>query len=105
MTADEIIEGVKEFCRTHTYVNDKKVGCIGASYGGFMTQYLLTKTDIFAAAVSHAGISSVSSYWGEGYWGYSYMQWPPQSLILGQIMSCLIEVLFSTPIRFIRRFC
>jgi dipeptidyl aminopeptidase/acylaminoacyl peptidase len=72
MTADEIIEGVKEFCRTHTYVNDKKVGCIGASYGGFMTQYLLTKTDIFAAAVSHAGISSVSSYWGEGYWGYSY---------------------------------
>ena len=45
---------------------------IGASYGGFMTQYLLTQTDIFAAAMSHAGISNVTSYWGEGYWGYSY---------------------------------
>jgi dipeptidyl aminopeptidase/acylaminoacyl peptidase len=22
--------------------------------------------------VSHAGISSIASYWGEGYWGYSY---------------------------------
>ena len=40
--------------------------------GGFMTQYLQTQTDIFAAAVSHAGISDVTSYWGEGYWGYSY---------------------------------
>lgn len=50
----------------------KKIGCLGASYGGFMTQYLQTQTDIFAAAVSHAGISDVTSYWGEGYWGYSY---------------------------------
>ena len=37
-----------------------------------MTQYLQTKTDIFAAAMSHAGISDITSYWGEGYWGYSY---------------------------------
>lgn len=71
-TSDDIIEGVKEVCRTHPFINDKKIGCIGASYGGFMTQYLLTKTDMFAAAVSHAGISNVTSYWGEGYWGYSY---------------------------------
>lgn len=71
-TADEIIEGVKLFCKAHPFVNDKKIGCLGASYGGFMTQYLLTKTDIFAAAMSHAGISNVTSYWGEGYWGYSY---------------------------------
>ncbi len=71
-TADEIIEGVKEFCKEHPYVDSKKIGCLGASYGGFMTQYLLTKTDIFSAAVSHAGISNVTSYWGEGYWGYSY---------------------------------
>jgi dipeptidyl aminopeptidase/acylaminoacyl peptidase len=55
-------------------VNAKKIGCIGASYGGFMTQYLQTKTDIFAAAISHAGISDHTSYWGEGYWGYSYSE-------------------------------
>ena len=71
-TADDIIEGVKLFCKEHSFVNDRKIGCIGASYGGFMTQYLQTLTDIFAAAVSHAGISNVTSYWGEGYWGYSY---------------------------------
>lgn len=71
-TADEIIEGTKKFCAAHPFVNDKKIGCIGASYGGFMTMYLQTKTDMFAAAVSHAGISNITSYWGEGYWGYSY---------------------------------
>lgn len=71
-TAEDIIEGVKEYCATHDFVDDKKIGCIGASYGGFMTQYLQTLTDIFAAAVSHAGISNVTSYWGEGNWGYSY---------------------------------
>jgi len=72
--AQDIIEGTKQFCREHPYVNDKKIGCIGASYGGFMTQYLQTVTDIFAAAISHAGISDHSSYWGEGYWGYSYSE-------------------------------
>jgi dipeptidyl aminopeptidase/acylaminoacyl peptidase len=71
-TADEIIEGTKKFCAEHPFVDSKKIGCIGASYGGFMTQYLQTLTDIFACAVSHAGISNVTSYWGEGYWGYSY---------------------------------
>ena len=71
-TADDIIEGTKQFCKEHPFVDDKKIGCLGASYGGFMTQYLQTQTDIFAAAVSHAGISDVTSYWGEGYWGYSY---------------------------------
>ena len=71
-TANDIIEGTKKFCEAHPFVNSEKIGCLGASYGGFMTQYLQTRTDIFAAAVSHAGISNVTSYWGEGYWGYSY---------------------------------
>ena len=71
-TADEIIEGTKQFIASHPFVNADKIGCIGASYGGFMTMLLQTRTDIFAAAISHAGISDITSYWGEGYWGYTY---------------------------------
>ncbi len=70
--AQEIIEGTQKFCDTHSFVDKTKIGCIGASYGGFMTQYVLTKTNIFATGISHAGISSIASYWGEGYWGYAY---------------------------------
>ena len=72
--AEDIIEGVRRFCADHSFVDEKKIGCIGASYGGFMTQYLQTQTDLFAAAISHAGISDHTSYWGEGYWGYSYSE-------------------------------
>ena len=71
-TADDIIQGTKQFCREHPFVKEDKIGCMGASYGGFMTMYLQTVTDIFAAAMSHAGISNPASYWGYGYWGYSY---------------------------------
>lgn len=70
--AQDIIEATQKFCAEHQWIDAKKVGCIGASYGGFMTQYLQTQTDIFAAAISHAGISNIASYWGGGYWGYSY---------------------------------
>lgn len=72
--AEDIISSTQAFCDEHAFVNRKKIGCIGASYGGFMTQYLQTKTDLFAAAISHAGISDHTSYWGEGYWGYSYSE-------------------------------
>lgn len=72
--AEDIIEGTEKFCSDHPYIDASRIGCIGASYGGFMTQYLQTVTDIFAAAVSHAGISDNTSYWGEGYWGYSYSE-------------------------------
>lgn len=71
-SADDIIEGTKAFLNAYPSVNAKRVGNMGASYGGFMTMYLATQTDIFAASMSHAGISNLSSYWGHGWWGYGY---------------------------------
>lgn len=72
ITGDEIITSTRAFIQAHPFIDATKVGCMGASYGGFTTEYLTTQTDIFACAISHAGISSISSYWGEGYWGYGY---------------------------------
>jgi dipeptidyl aminopeptidase/acylaminoacyl peptidase len=72
VTSQEIIEGTRAFLDAHPFVDPGSVGCIGASYGGFMTMLLSTHTDLFGAAVSHAGISSLASYWGEGYWGALY---------------------------------
>lgn len=72
VSSRQILEGTRRFLDAYPAVDPKRVGCIGASYGGFMTMYLTTRGDLYAAAVSHAGISSISSYWGEGNWGYSY---------------------------------
>ena len=72
ITGDEIIASTKAFIKAHPFIDPARVGCMGASYGGFTTEYLTTQTDIFACAISHAGISSIAGYWGEGYWGYGY---------------------------------
>ena len=69
---DDIIEGTKKFLAAFPSADAANVGCIGASYGGFTTMMLQTRTDIFRTAIAHAGISDITSYWGEGYWGYSY---------------------------------
>ncbi len=92
LTAGEVIEGAKNFLAAHPYADAEKVGCMGASYGGFLTEYLVTQTDMFAAAISHAGISDISSYWGEGLWGYAYgaralahsFPWKDRELFIGQ---------------------
>jgi dipeptidyl aminopeptidase/acylaminoacyl peptidase len=63
---------VTKFLDAHPYADAERVGAMGASFGGFMTMLLLTETDMFATAVSHAGISNITSYWGEGFWGYLY---------------------------------
>ena len=69
---DDIIDGSKKFLASHPSADAENVGCIGASYGGYTTMLIQTRTDIFKTAISHAGISSITSYWGEGYWGYTY---------------------------------
>ena len=50
--AEDIIEATEWFAR-NPWVNKEKIGCVSASYGGFMTQLLLTKTDLFATGISH----------------------------------------------------
>lgn len=72
ITGDEIISATKAFLKAHPFIDASKVGCMGASYGGFTTMYLTTRTDIFTCAIAHAGISSITGYWGDGYWGYGY---------------------------------
>jgi dipeptidyl aminopeptidase/acylaminoacyl peptidase len=92
IVADEIIEGVEKFLDAHSYADRHRVGAIGASYGGFMTMLLLTRTDLFAAGVSHAGISNIASYWGEGFWGFQYsaiatansFPWNREDIYVGQ---------------------
>jgi len=72
--AKEILHGTRLLCQTHPFIDSTKVGCMGTSYGGFMTIYLTSTTNFYKTAISHTGISSVSSYWGKGYWEYLYNQ-------------------------------
>ena len=91
-TADDILDGTEAFLAAHDFADGKRIGNIGASYGGFMTMHLATLTDRYAASISHAGISSLTAYWGQGWWGYAYsgiastgsFPWNNQELYVGQ---------------------
>ncbi len=91
-TADDIIEGTERFVEVHPFVDGERIGNIGASYGGFMTMHLATLTDLYAASISHAGISAITSYWGQGWWGFGYsgiasrgsFPWNNSELYVGQ---------------------
>ncbi|KPJ61440.1 MAG: hypothetical protein AMJ46_01770 [Latescibacteria bacterium DG_63] len=72
MSARDVIEGVERLLATKSFLDKKRVGCYGGSFGGFLTMSLLTQTDIFRAALAWYGISNLASYWGAGWWGYLY---------------------------------
>jgi len=72
LAAQDVIEGVERLLAEKSFIDPDRVGAFGGSYGGFLTMQLLTKTDLFAAAEASYGISNITSYWGEGRWGYLY---------------------------------
>lgn len=68
---------------SHAAINPRKVGLIGHSYGGYETNFIITQTDIFTAAVSGAAISNtIARYFGSALtlshndmWRYESQQW------------------------------
>jgi dipeptidyl aminopeptidase/acylaminoacyl peptidase len=53
-------------------IDPDRLGVMGGSYGGFMTNWIVGSTDRFAAAVSQRSISSWLSMWGTSDIGYFF---------------------------------
>jgi dienelactone hydrolase len=62
---NSVISATNYFSRKK-WVNAKRMAIQGHSFGGYETNYLVTQTNIFAAACSFAGISNLSSWYGSG---------------------------------------
>src|SRR5260370_30773634 len=54
--------GVDELIR-RGYIDDKKLGVTGGSGGGLLTNWTVTQTDRFKAAVSQRSIPDWASWW------------------------------------------
>ncbi len=70
IVADEIISGVTKVAAAKPFIDARRIGGWGASQGGFMTETVAYKTDLFRAFVSLNGISNLTSYWGAGWWAF-----------------------------------
>ncbi|MFC4478966.1 prolyl oligopeptidase family serine peptidase [Flavobacterium chungangensis] len=59
---DCTLTAVKEILKLGI-IDEKRIGLMGHSFGGYETNYIVTATDIFACAVSGASISDLSSFY------------------------------------------
>lgn len=58
----DLMAGVDELLR-RGYIDEKKLGVTGGSGGGLLTNWVVTQTNRFAAAVSQRDIADWSSFW------------------------------------------
>ena len=70
--AADVMAATEHVLAAVPYLDRGAMGIYGGSYGGFMTDYLVTHTDMYAAAVSMYGISDLMTYFGQGAWGVTY---------------------------------
>lgn len=68
----DILEVVDESIRKFDFVDEKRLGVTGGSYGGFMTNWIVTQTNRFKAAVSQRSISNWISFFGTTDIGYFF---------------------------------
>lgn len=64
------VSKVADWLFARPYVNRKRVGVTGGSYGGYMTNWLVTHTDRFRAAVTQRSVVNLESMHGTSDYGF-----------------------------------
>ncbi len=59
----DLMRGVDEVLRRNSWIDPNRLGVTGGSYGGFMTNWIITQTPRFRAAVSSASVSNLVSFY------------------------------------------
>jgi dipeptidyl aminopeptidase/acylaminoacyl peptidase len=59
----DLMAGVDEALRKYPWIDQNRLGVTGGSYGGFMTNWIITQTPRFKAAVSVASLSNLISFY------------------------------------------
>ncbi len=70
----DIMKFVKECAERLPFIDEKRVGVTGGSYGGYMTNWIITQTDYFKAACAQRPISNWVSKYGCCDIGYYYVE-------------------------------
>lgn len=63
-----VCAGAEAMCEQFPFINRDKMGIQGQSWGGYQTAYLVTRTDMFAAAGAGAPVGNMTSAYGGIRW-------------------------------------
>jgi dipeptidyl aminopeptidase/acylaminoacyl peptidase len=59
----DLMAGVDEALKKYPWIDRNRMGVTGGSYGGFMTNWIVTQTTRFRAAVASASVSNLVSFY------------------------------------------
>ena len=59
----DLMAGVDEALRKNSWIDGNRMGVTGGSYGGFMTNWIITQTPRFKGAVASASVSNLISFY------------------------------------------
>ena len=63
-----VCSGAESMCRQFSYIDKTKMAIQGQSWGGYQTAYLITRTNMFAAAGAGAPVGNMTSAYGGIRW-------------------------------------
>ncbi|WP_394172172.1 S9 family peptidase [Guptibacillus hwajinpoensis] len=72
---EDLMAGVNAVLKTYAFIDEERLLVTGGSYGGFMTNWIVGKTDRFKAAVTQRSISNWQSFYGVSDIGYFFTKW------------------------------
>jgi len=70
----DLMEGLDYVIKNFSFIDEKRLGVAGGSYGGFMTNWIIGHTERFKAAVSQRSISNWISFYGTSDIGYYFAE-------------------------------
>jgi dipeptidyl aminopeptidase/acylaminoacyl peptidase len=94
----DLMEFVEDVIKKYDDLDDNRLGVMGGSYGGYMVNYIIGKTNLFKAAVSERGISNLISAFNTSDIGYQYfLDYVGKDTDIWQNRKCYID---NSPIFF-----
>ncbi|RNA68786.1 alpha/beta hydrolase family protein [Alteribacter keqinensis] len=71
----DLMSAVDQAVEQFDYIEEDRLGVTGGSYGGFMTNWIVSHTDRFKAAATLRSISNWISFYGVSDIGYFFTEW------------------------------
>jgi dipeptidyl aminopeptidase/acylaminoacyl peptidase len=69
---EDLMAGVKNALAQFLWIDKDRLGVTGLSYGGFMTNWVITHSDLFKTAISQNSISSWPAFFGTSDIGFHF---------------------------------
>ncbi|HSP22825.1 MAG TPA: S9 family peptidase [Planococcus sp. (in: firmicutes)] len=93
---EDIMKSLEAVIAENPWIDTERLGVTGGSYGGFMTNWIVSRTNRFKAAVTQRSISNWVSFFGVSDIGYYFSPWQ-----IGADMGDVDKLWHHSPLKYV----